>query len=119
MDVTQPTEPVSLQKYLATYVALLVLATLSWLSVGLSGSLALGIALTIGAIKAVLVLTFFMHLVEERFSLRLVMTIAAILVAIWIALTLIDPLTRGPYPPAPSHNPSYRHVNRSDAPRYP
>src|ERR1700759_1441169 len=112
MERTEHTEPVSLRTYVVTYAALLVLATLSWWSAGWSGSFALGIALAIGALKALLVLGLFMHLLEERFSRRLVMAIAAILVGVWIALTVIDPRTRGPSPPAPSHNPSYQNDAR-------
>lgn len=64
--------------------------------------------LLIASIKAVAVLMYFMHLCEERFSFRFVMLVSSMLVIVLIVLTLLDPLTRGPYPPGPSHNPSFR-----------
>jgi cytochrome c oxidase subunit IV len=100
--------PVTLRAYIATYIALLVLATASWLFAGLPDGSALIVALGIAAIKAVLVLLFFMHLIEERFSYRFVMLIAVVLVGVFISLTVLDPLTRGPYPPGPSQNTRFR-----------
>jgi caa(3)-type oxidase subunit IV len=92
----------ALKKYVLTYVALLVLATLSWLLavVHVPGGVIFG--MLIGAIKAVLVLAFFMHLAEEAFSFKLVIAVSAILVLIFVGLTVVDPLTRTPQEPAPA-----------------
>jgi caa(3)-type oxidase subunit IV len=107
MSAPQTPNQTRLSTYVVTYVALIVLATLSWLGGGLWGRAALGVALGIGATKALLVLQVFMHLHEERFSYRAVMLVAAVLVGIFVSLTLVDPLTRAPFPPPPSQNPSF------------
>ena len=101
------TERVKLSTYVATYLSLVALATLSLLLKGLAESVALALSLVIAGVKAVAVLLYFMHLREERFSFRFVMLISSVLVGILIALTALDPLTRGPFPPAPSRNQSY------------
>lgn len=89
-----PSHTISLRTYLSTYVALLVLATASWLLAGLHIPGAVAIGLGIGAVKAVLVLTYFMHLGEESFSFKLVIAVSVTLVAVFIGLTALDPLTR-------------------------
>lgn len=83
-----------LKKYVLTYAALLVLATVSWLLaiVHVPGGVVFGIL--IGAVKAVLVLAFFMHLADEAFSFKLAIAVSTILVAIFIGLTVVDPATR-------------------------
>jgi cytochrome c oxidase subunit 4 len=108
-DSDTTVRPIGLRAYVFTYVALLVLATLSLLLAGLPSSVALLIALSIGAIKALLVMIYFMHLREERFTVHFVMLVAVVLVGVFIGLTALDPATRGPYPPAPDHNPSFVH----------
>ena len=100
---------VQLSTYVYTYLALLALATLSLLLSGLAGTLALTLALAIAAIKATAVLLRFMHLSEEPFSYRFVMIVSSLLVCVLIALTALDPITRAPFPPAPSQNSSYAH----------
>jgi hypothetical protein len=40
------------------------------------------------------------------------MVIATVLVCILVALTTLDPMTRAPYPPAPSKNIEFRASNR-------
>jgi caa(3)-type oxidase subunit IV len=84
----------SIRTYVLTYVVLLVLATASWViaSFHVPGAVVLGLG--IGAIKAVLVLAYFMHLSDEPFSFKLVLMTAIVLVAIFIGLTALDPLTR-------------------------
>jgi caa(3)-type oxidase subunit IV len=88
----------SVRVYVSTYVALLVLATGSWMLAGVHVPGAVAIGLGIGAIKAFLVLGYFMHLAEEPFSFKLVIAVAAVLVAVFIGLTALDPLTRPALP---------------------
>lgn len=93
---------VTLRTYVWTYVILLLLATLSWIVAVLHVPGGAPIAIGIGALKALLVLAYFMHLSEEAFSFRLAISIAALMVLVFIGLSVIDPLTRTPYAPAPS-----------------
>ena len=101
------THHVKLSTYLGTYAALVVLATVSLIATGLPDTLAVSVSLVIAAVKAVAVLLFFMHLIEEPFSYRFVMLVSTLLVGIFIALTTLDPLTRAPFPPPPSRNASF------------
>jgi caa(3)-type oxidase subunit IV len=88
------TTRVSIRTYVWTYAALLMLATLSWVIAGLHVPGAVALGLGIGAIKAVLVLAYFMHLAEEPFSFKLVIAVSAVLVTIFVGLTALDPITR-------------------------
>ncbi|HEX2571294.1 MAG TPA: cytochrome C oxidase subunit IV family protein [Polyangia bacterium] len=104
---------ISGKAYVLTYVALLVLATLtlvlSWVfkRSGLGGGAAsLAVAIGIAAVKAFLVLWFFMHLAEQRFANRLVVLVSVTLLGILIALTATDVATRHTFPPAPRPTPS-------------
>ena len=101
------THGVKLSTYVGTFIALLALATLSLLLKGLPDAAAITLSLAIALIKASAVLLFFMHLIEERFSYRFVMIVSTLLVCILIGLTTLDPITRAPFPPAPSHNQSF------------
>lgn len=98
---------VKLSTYIGTFAALVVLATISLLLTGLPDTLAVTLSLCIAAVKAVAVLLFFMHLIEEPFSYRFVMLVSALLVTVFIVLTTLDPVTRAPFPPPPSRNASY------------
>jgi caa(3)-type oxidase subunit IV len=102
-----PSHRIGLRAYVATYLALLVLATLSWQVTGLPAAAGLPLALAIGVVKALLVLFVFMHLIEERFSVKFAMLVALVMVSILVGLTVLDPLTRAPYPPAPQQNANY------------
>lgn len=104
---TAATQQVTLRTYVLTFVGLLALATISLLLSGLPDSVAVTLSLVIAFAKAAMVLMFFMHLSEERFSFRFVMLISTLLVGILIVLTALDPATRAPYAPAPSENRSY------------
>jgi caa(3)-type oxidase subunit IV len=84
----------STRLYVAVYGALLVLATASWLLARLHTPLLLPLAIGIGAIKALLVLRYFMHLGTEPFSFKLAIASAGILVLILVALTTLDVLSR-------------------------
>ena len=99
------TKPLS--TYIFTYLALLALATVSLLLSGLPDALAVTLSLAIGAIKAAVVLLLFMHLSEEPFSYRFVMIVSSVLVCVLIALTVLDPVTRAPFAPAPTQNQRY------------
>lgn len=95
---------VTTRHYLFTYGGLILLATLSLVLALLPVHTGLAVALAIAAVKALLVLAWFMHLVEESFGSKLAILLATLLVATLIALTALDPLTRGPFPPAPAQN---------------
>ncbi|HKU37941.1 MAG TPA: cytochrome C oxidase subunit IV family protein [Polyangiales bacterium] len=95
MDTEAEPRHVSMRAYVLTYASLLVLATVSWLVAVLHVPGAVILAIAIGALKAVLVLAYFMHLAEEGFSFKLSIAAAAVMVLIFIGLTVLDPLTRG------------------------
>ena len=88
--------------YLLTFVALLVLATLS---LGLSflhwttGDLV--VSLVIAGVKALLVLWFFMHLAEQRFTNRLTVLVSVLFVALLVGLAAADVGSRRLFPKAP------------------
>ncbi len=85
--------------YLVTFVGLLGLATLSLLLSFLhwpTGDLV--VSLVIAFAKMVLVLFFFMHLVEEPFSSRLTVLAALIFVTLLVLLTTIDVHSRKTFP---------------------
>ena len=102
-----PTTHVKLSTYVITFAALLALATLSLLLRGLPDSVAVALSLIIALVKALGVLLFFMHLIEERFSFRFVMLVSSLLVVVLVVLTTLDPMTRAPFPPSPGRNPTY------------
>lgn len=88
---------VSFTTYLGTYLALLLLATsslvLSRLHLG-----GLAVALSIAAMKAMLVLWFLMHLSTQSASSRLAVLVAGVLIALLVALTALDVTTRHTFP---------------------
>jgi cytochrome c oxidase subunit 4 len=80
---------------LVTGAALLVLWGVSWAASGLElGRWALVVAVGIAAIKAVLVVLFFMEISTERTSVRVAVAAGAVLVALMIALMVLDVRTR-------------------------
>jgi caa(3)-type oxidase subunit IV len=87
-------EPVPLRTYTATYVVLLVLATLSLLLSRVHFAGGLAVALGIAVLKASAVLWFFMHLTEQSSSSRFAVLIAVSLMAVLAGLTLVDVATR-------------------------
>ena len=88
-------EHVSGVAYVATFVGLLVLATVSLLVSFLHWPVwGTVVALAIAAIKAVLVLFFFMHLVEQRFSNRLAVLVSVLFVGLLVGLISADVATR-------------------------
>jgi|SRR5690606_39145204 len=90
------TPPITERTYLRTWIALMALAAatfgLSFLDLGVFH---LPVALLIAGAKAALIALFFMHLVHERGSIPVAVGIWFLLLAILIALTASDVLTRG------------------------
>lgn len=81
--------------YLATLVALLALAGLSFfLSYLELGVFETPVALFIAAIKATLVVLFFMHLAEQTVQNRAVMAVAAAFVVLLVTFIGLDIATR-------------------------
>ncbi|HZS37037.1 MAG TPA: cytochrome C oxidase subunit IV family protein [Polyangia bacterium] len=88
--------------YALTFLALIVLATLSLVLSLVHWPIGdLAISLVIAAIKAVLVLWFFMHLVEQRFANRFVVAVSVGFVALLVGLAAADVVTRHTYAPRP------------------
>lgn len=81
--------------YVVTFVALLVLATVSLLLSLLHWPVwGLVVALVIAVAKALLVLFLFMHLIEQRFSNRMTMVASVLFVCLLVGLTAADVATR-------------------------
>ncbi|MDC3953936.1 cytochrome C oxidase subunit IV family protein [Polyangium jinanense] len=93
---------VTTPKLIGSWIALLVL---TFLSFGISrlglGEAELVIALAISVAKTFVVLFIFMHLVEQRFANRLIVILTFLFIALLVALTAADPLTRKTFPPRP------------------
>jgi cytochrome c oxidase subunit 4 len=86
---------VTAKGYTLTFVVLLALATLSLLLSYIHWPrLDLALSLLIAAAKAGLVLFFFMHLIEQRFTNRLAFFVSLGFVALLIGLTAADVATR-------------------------
>lgn len=95
--------PVSGRAYLLTWLALLALTALSFLTsfAHFSARPDLAIALGIAAVKSGLVLMFFMHLVEQRSANRVVVVVALLLAIIFITLAATDVASRHTFPVRP------------------
>lgn len=99
--------------YVATFVALLVLATVSLLLSFLhwpTGDLV--VSLVIAFAKMVLVLMFFMHLVEERWSSRLTVVASLLFVVLLVSLMTIDVHTRHTFPARQKPSPTQAFYGR-------
>ncbi len=85
-----------MKRYVFTFAALLAL---TGLTLGLSfvpmGGWNSPVALTIGAVKSVLVVLWFMHMIEHRNSSRVAFAVALTLAACLVAFTMMDVGTRG------------------------
>ncbi len=98
-DAAVPAPPHSHRgRYLAVWIALLLLTGLTW---GLSrshvpGFAGVAIALGIAIVKGTLVALFFMHLWDRPGPSRLVLLSSLVFVALLIGLTLLDVSTRSP-----------------------
>src|SRR4051812_41037243 len=89
-------------RYVFVWLALLVLTLASYLlSLAHLGELDVVLALAIATAKVVLVGLFFMHLVEERFSIVMVPLVSGFLVLLLLVLTVADVATRHTFPTGP------------------
>jgi len=95
----------SVIRYFVVWIALVALTFISWLfSLAHLGSTDIVVALVIAAIKTLLVVIFFMHLTEERFSVVMVPCVAVFFLGLLIALTVTDVATRRTFPKGPAPN---------------
>jgi cytochrome c oxidase subunit 4 len=89
-------------RYLAVWLALVFLTALSFLlSLTHLGAIDTVFSLVIAGAKSTIVLLFFMHLVEERFTVAVVPALAVGYVLLLVALMVTDVLTRHTFPRAP------------------
>ncbi|WP_437948573.1 cytochrome C oxidase subunit IV family protein [Sorangium sp. So ce296] len=89
-------------RYLWTLMALVALTLLSFaLSFLRTGAWEIPIALLIAVVKSVLVLLFFMHLVEQKFINAFAIIVAVSFLALLLSLVVADVATRRTFPPAP------------------
>jgi cytochrome c oxidase subunit IV len=92
-----------------TYIFVLVaLVLMTFLTVGvsfisLSPSWHMAIGLSIGTVKAALVLLFFMHVIHSPKLVWVVIAVALLWLLILVSLTYTDYLTRGLIPGMPGH----------------
>ena len=90
-------------RYVAVWIALLLLTALSWLlSRAHLGSTDIAVALVIATVKTLLVVIFFMHLAEARFSVVMIPCVAVFFIGLLLGLTAVDVATRHTFPSAPS-----------------
>jgi cytochrome c oxidase subunit 4 len=91
-----------MKPYLVTWLVLLALTVVSWqVSLLDLGAFDLAASLLIAAVKATLVVLFFMHLAHGRFSTKMVVIVSALFVILLVALTAGDVATRHTFPRAP------------------
>lgn len=86
-----------MKRYVATFVGLLLLTALTF---GLAfldlGGWDTSVAMAIGGAKSLLIVLWFMHLVEHRNSGRLALAVGVALALVLIAFTVMDVRTRRP-----------------------
>ncbi|XYH98254.1 cytochrome C oxidase subunit IV family protein [Sorangium sp. So ce1128] len=88
--------------YVIVWLVLMALTLVSYLaSLAHLGGADIVVALLIAAVKTVLVLLFFMHLIEQRFANGLGMLIAMLFIVLLISLMVGDVMTRHTFPRAP------------------
>jgi cytochrome c oxidase subunit 4 len=95
----------SLAVYLVVFGALVVLTilTVGVSFIPLSGAWHFGLGMAIGAIKASLVVLFFMHAIHSPRITWIVIGAAMVWLSILAVLTLADYVTRGLIPNLPGH----------------
>ncbi len=99
--------------YVIVFVALIALATISLLLSFVhwpAGDLPL--SLVIALMKAMLVLWFFMHLSEQRFSNRFVVAVSVLMLVLLVSLASVDVASRKTFPTRvepPARETFYRH----------
>ena len=85
--------------YLRVWIALILLLALTWGAAQFDfGRFNTPVAIVISIIKMMLVLWFFMHLVEQSSSSRFAVLLAVALMAILAGLTIADVATRHTFP---------------------
>src|SRR5690554_6634759 len=95
--VAQAGQHLGARHYVLTWVALLVLTVVTFFaSRALSGGWEGLVAFVIAVMKASLVVTVFMHMLEQRFANRLVLGVAIFFVLVLLLLVLLDVNTRLP-----------------------
>jgi cytochrome c oxidase subunit 4 len=92
----------SAKRLTIVYVALMALAALSFALAGAHlGGLDVVIALVIAVAKTLLVVLFFMELIEHRFVNTMIVLVSAGFVVLMLTLMMADVLTRKTFPPGP------------------
>ena len=87
--------PHSSRTYVIVFVVLMVLAGATYaLGEGKLGAWSLPFAMGVATVKALLVMTFFMHLNEHKGAVRVTMAVAFIFIFLLIAVTIGDVATR-------------------------
>lgn len=95
--------PITVRTYAGVLLALLLLtAATLLLSFAPLGAFHVPVALLIAAAKAALILLYFMHVIEQRYTIRIVLLVCALLLGSLIVLTVADTATRD----VPFHAPS-------------
>ena len=93
--MTEKAHHTSALTYVITWVALVVLAVLTFLlSRANLGSFQVPVALIIAFIKGALVVVVFMHLLEHRASNRIFFIVAFLFIVLLVSLTTADVSTR-------------------------
>lgn len=94
--------PASWVRYTVVWVTLLVLGALQFcLSFAHLGSAGTFVSLAIASAMALLVLLFYMHLIEERFSVMMAPIVALLLIVLLVSLVVTDVATRHTFPKGP------------------
>ncbi len=113
-------ERVSPLRYLVVFVALVVLAAVSFgisrLGLGVWGTV---ISLAIAVIKATLVVLFFMHLWEHQGSSRLALATAVGFVILLMSVAVIDVFARLPTANSPGSVQAKKYLPQEGLPRVP
>jgi cytochrome c oxidase subunit 4 len=92
---TEEHEPVSYGSYVLTWLALLVLTTITVTAAGMNfGKLSVLVAMLIATVKAGIVLHIFMHMKYESKLFHAMVWIVLVSLAIFIGLTFTDTLFR-------------------------
>ena len=92
----------SAMTHVLVWLALMILATLTLLlSRAHFGNLDIAFALVIALVKTLLVVLFFMELIEHRFINSMVLIVSAGFVALLVTLIVADIVTRRTFPKGP------------------
>lgn len=88
--------------YVIVWIVLMALTLISYLvSLAHLGGLDIVVALVIATVKTVLVLLFFMHLIEQRFVNAFAIMVSASFLVLLVSLMVSDVVTRHTFPRAP------------------